>query len=320
MDDKDEVEGLLVGHAVEDEHRLHGEVPGTGTVGRGHDDGDGAHDEGDQGTRETQVGGEVEAEESEVVMEEVAEPDAHGHEHEQRQAAHALQRDDALPDATQRSLYLIIYRKVAQKQMEQHAHGQQTDGGDDPSGPGEAAQDAADVRARLAEESAEGAHLQQQRGADDSEHEQHVDHALGDHRAQGAREGDALPALHHAASREFADAGHHQRGGIAQEDAVHADGAPGLAHHGLQRLPPAPATQCLGQDAEGEAEQHPRPVHLVQYHLPDAVEVEATVHPVQDGSAQQQGQQYLCYLPKAIHTLCKDTNHKRQVVQEHYTL
>ena len=45
MYDEDEIEGLVVGHAVEDEHGLHREMPGAGAVGRGDDDGDAAHDE-----------------------------------------------------------------------------------------------------------------------------------------------------------------------------------------------------------------------------------------------------------------------------------
>ena len=47
MHDKHEIKGLLVGDTIEDEHRLHGEVPGTCSVGRRHNDGDGTHDEGD---------------------------------------------------------------------------------------------------------------------------------------------------------------------------------------------------------------------------------------------------------------------------------
>ena len=48
MDDEDEIEGLFISHAIEDEHGLDGKMPGAGTVGRGHDDGYGADDEGDE--------------------------------------------------------------------------------------------------------------------------------------------------------------------------------------------------------------------------------------------------------------------------------
>ena len=49
VDDKDEIERHFVGHAIEDEHRLHGKVPGTGTVRRRDDNCYGAYDEGDEG-------------------------------------------------------------------------------------------------------------------------------------------------------------------------------------------------------------------------------------------------------------------------------
>ena len=72
MDDENEVESLLIGYAIENQHRLHGKVPGSGTVGCGYDDGDGAYDERHQGTAQAQVGGEVETEEGQVVVQEVA--------------------------------------------------------------------------------------------------------------------------------------------------------------------------------------------------------------------------------------------------------
>ena len=50
VDDEHEIEGVLVNDAIEDEHRLDGEVPGACTIGSRHDDGDGADDEGDQCT------------------------------------------------------------------------------------------------------------------------------------------------------------------------------------------------------------------------------------------------------------------------------
>ena len=100
MDDEHEVEGLNVGNAVEDEHGLDGEVPGTGSVGRGNDDGDGTYDEGHQGTAQSEVAGEVEAEEGEVVVQEIADPDGEGEGDEEGYVAYVLQRDDALPDAS----------------------------------------------------------------------------------------------------------------------------------------------------------------------------------------------------------------------------
>ena len=45
MHDKYEIEGLDIGHAVEDEHRLYGKVPRTRTIGRGNNDGYCAYNE-----------------------------------------------------------------------------------------------------------------------------------------------------------------------------------------------------------------------------------------------------------------------------------
>ena len=78
MDDEYEPEGLLVGHAIEDKHGLDGEVPGTGAVGRGYDDGEVGHHEGYQRTADAEVGREVEAEEGKIVMQEIHYPDADG--------------------------------------------------------------------------------------------------------------------------------------------------------------------------------------------------------------------------------------------------
>ena len=77
VDDEHEVERLVGLHAVEDEHGLHSKMPGTGAVGSGHDDGNAAHHKRDHGARQTQMGREVEAEEGQVVVQEVAHPDAY---------------------------------------------------------------------------------------------------------------------------------------------------------------------------------------------------------------------------------------------------
>ena len=89
--DEHEVEGVGFLHAIEDEHRLHGKVPGTGTVGRRHNHGDAAYDESYQCTRQPQTGCGIKAEECQVVVQEVAAPDGEGVEDEQRDVAHVLQ-------------------------------------------------------------------------------------------------------------------------------------------------------------------------------------------------------------------------------------
>ena len=50
VDDEDEVESLLVGYAIKNEHGLYCKMPRAGAVRRRHDDGDAAYDKSDQGT------------------------------------------------------------------------------------------------------------------------------------------------------------------------------------------------------------------------------------------------------------------------------
>ena len=76
MDDEYKPEGLFVGDTIEDQHGLDGKVPRTGTVGGRYDDGEVGHDKRHEGTTDTQVGCEVEAEEREVVMQKIAHPDS----------------------------------------------------------------------------------------------------------------------------------------------------------------------------------------------------------------------------------------------------
>ena len=76
MDDEYKPEGLLVGDTIEDQHGLNGKMPRTGTVGGRYNDGEVGHDKRHEGTADTQVGCEVEAEEREVVMQKIAHPDS----------------------------------------------------------------------------------------------------------------------------------------------------------------------------------------------------------------------------------------------------
>ena len=66
MNDEDEERRCRLLHAIEHEDRLDGKVPRAGTIGRGDKHGEGAHHEGHECSQRTKVGGEVEAEESEI--------------------------------------------------------------------------------------------------------------------------------------------------------------------------------------------------------------------------------------------------------------
>ena len=85
MYDEHKPKGLFVGHTIEYQHGLDGEMPGTCTVGGGYDNGKVGHHKRDQRTTDTKVRREVEAEEGEVVMQEVHHPDADGEKEVERQ-------------------------------------------------------------------------------------------------------------------------------------------------------------------------------------------------------------------------------------------
>ena len=111
--DEYEVEGMDVSDSIENEHGLDGKVPRSGTVRRRNDDGNGSDDEGHHRTAYSQVCREVEAEECQVVVEEVADPDSQCEEDKEWYVLYVLQRDDPLPDAFDGRTYLIIYRQFS---------------------------------------------------------------------------------------------------------------------------------------------------------------------------------------------------------------
>ena len=76
VDDEYKPEGLFISDTIENQHRLNGEVPGACTIGCRHDDSKVGDDKRHEGTTDTQVGCEVEAEEREVVMQKIAHPDS----------------------------------------------------------------------------------------------------------------------------------------------------------------------------------------------------------------------------------------------------
>ena len=111
MNDEHEIEGILVGQSIEDEHGLDGEMPGTGSVGGGHDDCDAAHHKGDQGAGDAQMGSGGEAEEGEIIVQEIAAPYPQCEQQVERYVAHMAQREHSLPDAAEGGFHLIIYRQ-----------------------------------------------------------------------------------------------------------------------------------------------------------------------------------------------------------------
>ena len=162
VDDKYEPEGLFVGNTIEYQHGLDGKVPRAGTIRRWYDNGKVGHDKRHEGTADAQVSRKVEAEEREVVVQEVAHPDTDREKQVEGQVLYTSQREHALPDTAQRHLYLIIYREVLQQQVEQDEDGDGTDRCDYITHRRKTVEDMVERGARLLEEGAEDTHLHQQ--------------------------------------------------------------------------------------------------------------------------------------------------------------
>ena len=127
MHDEHEVEGLIACYAIEDKHRLHGKMPGAGTIGCRYDDSHGPNDEGHQGTSRTKVGGSGKTKEGEIIMQEVAHPDANGEEDEERHVLHIAHGDDARPQSDKGIFHLIIYRQLLNDEPQQYNDSDATD-------------------------------------------------------------------------------------------------------------------------------------------------------------------------------------------------
>ncbi len=287
VDDQHEIEGRRIGDAIEHEHRLDGEMPGSGAVGRGDDDRYGSYDEADQRAGQSQARRLLEAEEGEVEMEEIARPDRQAIQDEQWDVAHAAERGDAEPNPLQRLLHLFIYGERAEEEVGEDQRGDGTDGRDDPSHRGETRQYVVDACARAREECAEDVELHEEGQSRDDRDDQGVNNALRHHRADSLGKGRAVPFAEHPAARHLAHAGDDEAHGVGEIDGEHADPLARMLADGRERLLPAPAPEGLRQYAEGQGEDHPGPVHLVGQHLPDAAEIKVPVHPVEYRATQQ---------------------------------
>ena len=108
MHDQDKIQCLVVRHAIEDEHRLDGEMPRSCSVRCRHDDGNRTYHKADQRTGKAEMCRRIEAEESQVIMQEIAPPYRKTVEKEQGDVPYFPQRTDALPYTRQHLLHLII--------------------------------------------------------------------------------------------------------------------------------------------------------------------------------------------------------------------
>ena len=91
VNDQGEHDGGFFSDAVEDEHRFHGKVPWSGTVGGGNQHGERSDAENEERLIGKDAGGGVEAEEGDVEMEEIAHPNQHAVEEIEREISDFLQ-------------------------------------------------------------------------------------------------------------------------------------------------------------------------------------------------------------------------------------
>ncbi len=86
---KHEIESLVIGNAIENEHGLNGEMPGTSTVRGWYEYGDTTNDKRYHSACDTEVCRSRETEEREVIVQEIACPDGDGVEEEERDILHS---------------------------------------------------------------------------------------------------------------------------------------------------------------------------------------------------------------------------------------
>ena len=220
-------------------------------------------------------------------MQKIADPDAKGEEDEQRQVFHVLQGDDALPDATGRRFHLTIYIKALEQNVQQNQDSNDTNSRHQIARQRESLEDGVEAGARLGEERAKNAQLEQQRQSCYRAHQQGVDGSFRHHRAKGLRERTAVETLQHPTTGELSKTGNDEAHGIRQEDGIDARRSSRMLIDGFQRLLPSPSSEQLCQDAEGKREQHPRPVHFLQQNMPQPHEILTTIHPIKNGPTQQ---------------------------------
>lgn len=214
MNDEHKEEGISRWDAVEYQHRLDSEMPWSGSVGGRNYHGNAADDERHQSAHDTEVAGGFEALECEIVVQEIAQPNAQGKDDEQGYVFDTFQGGNPLPQSLESSFHLIIYSQLLEQNMQQDEHCDATDGSDEIAGGGKLLQDALHARARFVEKIEEDRNLQKKDNACDDEHQQRVDDAFGYDRTQSLGKRNAIPALEDTAAGKLTDAGYHETQGI----------------------------------------------------------------------------------------------------------
>ena len=127
--DENEEEGIVCLNAIEYEHCLDGKMPRSGSVRSWYNDRYAAHDECYQTAHQIEMGGCFEALEGEIVVEEIAQPDAQCKGDVEWYISDTFQRDDTLPESSQCCFHLIIYSESLEQIVSQDEYCYATDSG-----------------------------------------------------------------------------------------------------------------------------------------------------------------------------------------------
>ena len=104
-------------------------MPRSGSVRSWYDDRYAAHDECHQTAHQIEMGGCLEALEGEIVVEEIAQPDAQCKGDVERYISDTFQRDDTLPESSQCCFHLIIYSESLEQIVSKDEYCYATDSG-----------------------------------------------------------------------------------------------------------------------------------------------------------------------------------------------
>ena len=85
-------------HAIKHEHRLHGKVPWSGTIGGGHEHGKGAGAKDEQSSHDVDVTGALISKEGKIEMEKIAHPNADAIEQIERKLTQMAQGGNSIKE------------------------------------------------------------------------------------------------------------------------------------------------------------------------------------------------------------------------------
>ena len=298
---KCEKNGRCFSHTIEYEHRLDGEMPGTGTVGCGNEHGKRADAEDEECGKDADVCRKGEGKEGDIEMQEVANPYPYAVEDVEPWAAELAERHHPVPESLQFHPCLL---QQAEAEKDVYGKAQADDGAEDgnpPSGGGETACDRMDVETRRTHEDQKLRQLAQKGDDGEEEHEGTVDHTFADDGAQGLRERNTGKPLEHAATCHLTHTGNDEAGGVADVDDIVGGADGGMFSQRLQRHPPAQGAEHQGHDAEEEAQRHPPPVEGGATFDEKMLEVRPAVHPPEDAGHQGKWGKYLEKIQKLLH-------------------